>query len=37
MLEHYLGENFTQISADYNRFIQHVAYEELPRESDQPG
>jgi len=33
MFEHYLGEPFGQIEAEYNRYIQILAYDELPQQS----
>jgi hypothetical protein len=36
MLEHYLDMDWGQIDDAYGRFIRHVAYEELPNESDEP-
>jgi hypothetical protein len=37
MFEHYLGMDFDQINEAYLRFIHHIAYEELPGESEEPG
>jgi hypothetical protein len=37
MLEHYLGMDWQQIDDAYTQFIHHVAYDELPNESDEPS
>jgi hypothetical protein len=36
MFEHYFGESFDKIEADYQTFCRHVAYDELPAMSEQP-
>ena len=36
MLEHYLQMDFADIDAAYGRYIRHIAYDELPSESDDP-
>jgi hypothetical protein len=36
MLEHYLGESFDKIDADYQTSCRHIAYDELPRVSEMP-
>jgi hypothetical protein len=36
MLEHYLQMDFADIDAAYNRYIRHIAYDELPTVSDEP-
>jgi hypothetical protein len=34
MLEHYLNEPLSQIDAEYSRYIQSLAYDELPEQSE---